>query len=111
MSPFVCHLVFQVESVRDFFKRRGASGNLGKRRGQISNYLLLVVNGWGQWVNLKVRMGGKYDVEEGKKSGKWVVGLKYWEISLGWEVNFSLVCDYYYVGCDNVNVSAQHVTM
>lgn len=47
-----------------------------------------------------------------EKSGKWVVGLKYWEISLGWEVNFfSLVCDYYYVGCDNVNVSAQHVTM
>lgn len=49
----------------------------------------------GQWVNLKVRKGGKYDVEEGKnKNGKWGVGLKYWEISLGWVVNlFSLVYD------------------
>lgn len=60
----------------------------------IMYYLLLMDGSISQWVNLKVRKGGKCDVEE-EKSGKWGIGLKYWEISLGWVVNlFSLVCDH-----------------
>lgn len=48
---------------------------LEKDGGKLVIILLLVVNGWGQWVNLEVRMGGKYDVEEVKKEKtEWEMG-------------------------------------